>query len=142
MRKLHSFVPVSSSTIEVRFYSASDVFKKEKITLAKNDLPPESRVPESITGIVTCLHDGIWWLACVLEVTQEVRLAFLHPHGPSNSFRYPELQDIHTVPIENIIFNFSRSKDENPSCIYIDYALTKKEISSASEKLCSVVSPK
>ena len=40
---------------------------------------------------------------CVLEVTHEVRLTFLHHSGPSNSFKYPQAQDICTVPIENVL---------------------------------------
>ena len=112
-RKLHSFVPVSNSTVEVRSYSASDVSRKERVLLAKDDLPPET-----IAGFVTCLHDENWWLACVLEVTHEVKLTFLHPPGPSSSFRYPQSQDIRTIPIEN--FNPSRSKNENWSCILIN----------------------
>ena len=51
MRKLHSFVPISDSTVEVKFYSSSDVSRKERVALAKNDIPPES-----IAGFVTCLH--------------------------------------------------------------------------------------
>ena len=47
-RKLHSFVPASNSKVRVRVFSASDTFKEETVTLAKNDLPPES-----IVGFVT-----------------------------------------------------------------------------------------
>ena len=87
-RKFHSFVPILDSTVQVKFYSLSDVSKKERVELAKNEIPSES-----ITGFVTCLHEENWWLACVLEVcsdNKEVKLTFLHPHGPSNSFKYPE----------------------------------------------------
>ena len=124
-RKLHSFVPVSNSTVEVRSYSASDASRKERVTLAKDDLPPET-----IAGFVTCLHDGNWWLACVLEVTQEVRLTFLHPPGPSSSFRYPQSQDIRTVPIENILTLVDpRTRTGRV------YTLTKKDITYASKML-------
>ena len=77
MRKLHSFVRISNSTVEVRHYSATDASRKEGVTLAKNDVPPES-----IAGFVVCLYEGNWWLACVLEVcsdTKKVKLTFLHP---------------------------------------------------------------
>ena len=66
-----------------------------------NEIPPES-----IAGFVTCLHEENWWLACVLEVcsdNKEVKLTFLHPHGPSNSFKYPEPQNIHTIPMDDIL---------------------------------------
>ena len=79
-RKLHSFVPISNSTVEVRHYSASDASRKERVTLAKNDIPPET-----IAGFITCLYEGNWWSACVLEVcsdTKKVKLTFLHPQGP------------------------------------------------------------
>ena len=100
-RKLHSFVPVSNTKVKVRNYSASKTVKEERVSSAKNDIPPNS-----IVGFVTCLCDGHWWLACVLEVNQEdnlVRLIFLHPHGPNTSFKYPQKEDIRTVKIETIL---------------------------------------
>ena len=113
-RKLHSFVPASNSKVRVRVFSASDTFKEETVTLAKNDLPPES-----IVGFVACLSDGNWWLACVLEVLQEdslVKLTFLHPHGPCSTFKYPEIQDIRTIRIDDIIT--CRPKNKNWPCIH------------------------
>ena len=100
-RKLHSFVVISDRTVEVKFYSSSDVSRKERVALAKNEIPLES-----IAGFVTCSHEENWWLACVLEVcsdTKKVKLTFLHPHGPSNSFKYPEPQNIHTIPMDDIL---------------------------------------
>ena len=87
--------------MELKFYSLFDVSRKEKGALAKNDIPLES-----IAGFVTCLREENWWLACVLEVcsdTKEVKLTFLHPHDPLNSFKYPEPQHIHTVPMVDIL---------------------------------------
>ena len=84
MRKLPSFVPISNSTVEIRLDLASDASRKDRVTLAKDDIPLEA-----IAGFVTCLFDENWWLACVLEVcsdTKEVKLTFLRP---SNSFKYP-----------------------------------------------------
>ena len=98
---------------------------QERVTLSEDNLPPET-----IAGFVTCLHDGNWWLACVLEVTQEVRLTFLHPPDPSSSFRYPQSQDIRTVPIENIL----TLVDPRIRTGRV-YTLMKKDISYASKKL-------
>jgi hypothetical protein len=100
-RKLHSFVPTSNNIVEVRPYSASDTSRKERVTLAKNDIPPEL-----VASFVTCLYNENWWLACVLGVcndTKEVKLTFLHPHGPSNSFKYPDPHNIHTIPMDDIL---------------------------------------
>ncbi len=49
-RKLHSFVPVSNTKVKVRNYSASKTVKEERVSSAKNDIPPNS-----IVGFVTCL---------------------------------------------------------------------------------------
>lgn len=46
----------------------------------------------SIKGYVVAVYDGNWWLACAEECmpsTGEVKLNFLHPHGPSPSFTFP-----------------------------------------------------
>lgn len=125
-RKLHSFIPISNRKVAVRFYSASDTFREEKVTVGKNDLPLES-----ISGFVTCLRDRNWWLACVLEVIQEdslVKLTFLHPRGPSSSFKYPQTEDIRTLPIDNILTLVDpRSRTGRV------YSLSKKEVTSASK---------
>lgn len=94
-RKLHSFVPLSNNRVKVSRYSASDTSREERVTLRTNDIPPES-----IVGFATCISDGHWWLACVIEVIQEdsqVELTFLHPHGPSSSYKYPGTRDKHTI---------------------------------------------
>ena len=38
----------------------------------------------------------------VCSDTKEV-LKFLYPHGPSNSFKYPDPQNIHTIPMDDIL---------------------------------------
>ena len=132
-RKLHSFVPISDSTVEVKLYSASDVSRKERVALAKNEIPPEL-----IAGFVTCLHEENWWLASVLELfsdTKEVKLTFLHPHGPSNLFKYPEPQNIHTIPMDEVLTLVDpRTRSGRV------YSLTKKEMTFTTKQL-SAVSP-
>ena len=95
--------------------------KREIIILAKNEIPPES-----ITGFVTCLYEENWWLACVLEVcsdTNKVKLTFLHPHGPSHSFKYPEPQSVHSIPMDGILILVDpRTRSGSV------YTLTKKEM--------------
>ena len=126
-RKLHSFVPISTIKVRVRAYSASDTFREERVALAKNDL-----LPEAIVGFVTCLLEGNWWLACVLEVIEGslVKLTFLYLHGSSSSFKYPQTQDIRTVPISDILTLVDpRTRTGRV------YTLTKKETTSASQNL-------
>ena len=93
-RKLHSFVPISRDTVKVRPYSLSITFKEEKVI--KQEIEREI---DAVSGYVTCEHNAQWWLAFAVEVgteNAEVKLTFLHPHGPSRSFKYPSIPDILT----------------------------------------------
>ena len=84
-------------------------------------------------GYVTCDYNGQWWLAFVLGIDREnseVKPTFLHPNGPSRSFKYPSLPDILTVSTSNII-----TKVEPRTPTGRTYSLTKKEMKSATDKL-------
>ena len=118
--------------MQLKFYSLSDDSRKERVALAKNEIPPES-----IAGFVTCLYEEKWWLACVLEVCsekKEVKLTFLHPRGPSNSFKYPEPQNIHDILLDDILTLVDpRTRSGRV------YSLTKKEMTFATKQLRTVL---
>ena len=131
-RKLHSFIPISDDKVQVRPFSACTTFKEERVTSGETDI-----ALELISGFVTCLCDGQWWLACVLQVYVEdslVKLTFLHPHGPCSSFKYPGAQDIRTVPAKDIL-TIADARTRTGRV----YALLKKDSKSASEKLGTVL---
>ena len=45
---------------------------------------------EQIQGFVTCVYQNQWWVACTIQLDEEnIKVSFLHPHGPSRSFRNP-----------------------------------------------------
>ena len=88
---------------------------------------------DQLTGYVTCVYDQHWWVAYVQEVDVHnslVKLKFLHPHGPSASFRYPRREDILTVPIADVL----TVVDPRTATGRV-YTLSKKESQDASEKL-------
>ena len=79
-RKLHSFVPLSRDTLTTRVYSFSSTSKDEKVTKQDSELEIE------ISGFVTCVYEGEWWLACVLDVDIENAEVSVFP-TPSWSFK-------------------------------------------------------
>ena len=100
-RSLHSFIPVSSDTLETKRYSLSSISKNERVTKQDMDIHIEL-----VSGYVTCVHNNYWWLGCVLEKdidNAEVKLTLLHPHGPSRSFKYPAQPDIVVLPVLNVL---------------------------------------
>ena len=55
---------------------------------------------------MTVKYEQGWWLACVLKTipdTEEVKVTFLHPKGPSPSFKYPSTPDILTIPFTHVL---------------------------------------
>ena len=58
---------------------------------------------------------------------------FLHLHGPLNSFKYPEPQNIYTIPMDDILTIVDpRTRSGRV------YSLTKKEMTFATEQLRTV----
>ena len=52
-RILHSFIPISDATVQVRPFSASTTFKEEKVTSQEAEISFEQ-----ISGFVTCVREG------------------------------------------------------------------------------------
>jgi hypothetical protein len=65
---------------------------------------------KDITGFVTCMYDIFWWLECVLSVIEEsndMKISFLHPHGPSASYMYTAMPHILLLPQSAILAKVS-----------------------------------
>ena len=126
-RRLHSFTPVSKTIISTKEYSSSTSLKEERVTICDDEL-----TLEEITGFITCIYDDQWWVACVLqtEATDEIKVSFLHPNGPSCSFKYPHTPDILNIPLTDIL-----TKVDPRTLTGRVYTLTPKESRDASEKL-------
>ena len=123
-RKQLGKLPIPDPTNE---YSSSSSSKEERVTICGDEL-----TLEEITGFIMCIYDDQWWVACVLqtEVNGEVKVSFLHPNGPSRSFRYPHRPDILNIPLSDIL-----SKVDPRTVTGRVYTLTPKESRDASEKL-------
>jgi hypothetical protein len=56
------------------------------------------------------MHDKFWWSGCVLSVGEEsndMKINFLHPHGPSASYAYPAMPHILRLPQSAILAKVS-----------------------------------
>lgn len=95
-QKLHHLKPVSLISLEVKRFSLSNDSNIEKVT-EEEELLPE----EKIHGFVTAGYDVHWWVAYMMKKTsenREVKVPFLHSHGPNPSFVYPARQDELILP--------------------------------------------
>lgn len=83
----------------------------------------------AITGYVTVDYDGHWWVACVMEHSperHEVDVKFLHPHGPSPSYTFPEPSDHLTIDYQDVLTTV-----EPTTATGRTYSISKKETSAA-----------
>ena len=129
-RRLHSFIPVSNYRVRTKIFSSSDIFKEEAVILLDNELPLKQ-----INGFITCIHDRQWWLACVLELSSEVKVTILHPHGPSASFKYRPAKDVISIPVSDVL----TTVDPRTTTGRV-YTLSQKESKTASDKLVAILS--
>ena len=67
---------------------------------------PQSNHKHRTTNHVACLYDGHWWLGNIFDRDydqNDVKVTFLHPHGPAKNFSWPHREDICWVPTEHIM---------------------------------------
>ena len=109
--------------------SGSNIFQCQKVSGRREShcVKVTCHYIDSIVGFVTCSSEGKWWLACVLNQEEStVNLTFLHPNGPSNSFKYPE-QQFHLRSIMIPFVPHTRTSRV--------YTLSKNEVTAASKAL-------
>ncbi len=107
-QRLHSFVPVSETKLQVREYSNSS--SSTVVSVIKNSI--KELELEAIQGYIAVEYNEKWWVAYVDELrpgTHEVSVNFLHPHGPSPSYLFPEPQDTLVVDISDVLIPISPS---------------------------------
>ena len=117
-RTFHSFVPVSRDTVEVRPFSRSLTYTLEKATKLDREMEVKT-----ITGYVTYAYNSEWWLAYILDVNSdnsEVRLMFLHPHGPARSYKYSATPDILAVSVSDDLTNVDPKTATGCTCRLIN----------------------
>lgn len=133
--KLHSIIPISKELVEVREFSISELTRVECVTLSS----PAASIGLSVAnlvhikGYITAKYDGHWWLGCVLKTipeSEEVEISFLHPHGPSRSFKFPTKADILVMSCEDILTAVSPTTVTGRS-----YTLSEAESLAATERL-------
>ena len=125
--RLHCFLPQSPDTVLARRYSACPISVVHHVNKRAAELEVEE-----VMGYVTCVHQGKWWVAQVLERDDEngeAKLSMLSPSGPSRWFSYPPTPITLCVPVADILTVVK------PRTTTSSYALCQEESKAASRKL-------
>ena len=106
-RSSHHFLPLTLSKIGHKLTSEDNYF------VGRHDfsIPTLYNISEiSLSSYVTCVYDSFWWVGMVTDIDiaeGDVKIDFMHPHGPRQTFRWPRQTDSCFVPIKNIIQKIS-----------------------------------
>jgi hypothetical protein len=115
-------MPVKKGVLNTRMYSTSPNYSENHVISLLKDMIEL----KDITGFVTCMYDNFWWLECLLSVSEEshdVKINFLHPHGPSAPYIYTAMPHVLPLPESEILSKVSPNSTTT-RCLY---TLTSEE---------------
>ena len=108
-RIYHHFIPISTSAISFKRTSEdTDVTGTFSFSDESIDIPLVNDVKES--DFISCIYDNHWWIGLVQSVDLEqgdVKVNFMHPHGPNLQFHWPSRNDICYVPTDKLLCKIS-----------------------------------
>ncbi|GBM70365.1 hypothetical protein AVEN_129679-1 [Araneus ventricosus] len=116
-RSFHFFSPSSTEEITAKRKSLDleiciqwNLIKGAESSAILQHLEP------SLHNYVACVYEENWWIGQVSELNKEegdYTIAFMHPHGPSETFYWPERQDECPVPSQHILCVIETPKKNN-----------------------------
>ena len=90
-----------------------------------------------VASYVACMYDNHWFFGMIMakDEDDDVQVNFMHPHGPSESFGWPQgKEDICYVPLDGII---SVVDPPSTTCSGRRYHFSKKDADFANRKFLS-----
>ena len=105
-RSYHEFIPISKNSISMKYCSED---KEVATTFSfSGENPTNTELWKSVKSLdfVSCYYEEHWWIGLVLEKDEEqedLRIKFMHPHGPSPSFVWPSTEDLCWVLYNHIL---------------------------------------
>ncbi len=128
-RMFHQYVPLTESIVGAKKCSENQEFYSKHNLLSKVDAPEGLH----LCDFVACIYDKKWWVGFVLDVNDDdgdVLIKFMHPHGPSRSFSWPNNDDICLVPVTHVLCNV----DPPTTATGRQYILTRKDVEHVANK--------
>ena len=101
-RKLNCFMSISRSSLHVEEYSGSSTYRDVSIRKGGHKVVKDNH----IRGYIAVEYDCKWWVAYVLEVyceCYEVKISYVHPHGPNPSLFCPRGVEILVIDTSDVL---------------------------------------
>ena len=100
----HHFVPISCNKIAHKLTSEGREFLQFDFDKSWTKEIDTKNI--KCFSYVSCIYDTFWWVGIVTEVNVhegDLKIEFLHPHGPRKTFNWPSVADKCFVPAPNIL---------------------------------------
>ena len=103
-RSRQHFVPISCKKISHELKSEDREFLQfdfSKLLIKEIDIKNIK-----CFSYISCMYYTFWWVGIVTEVNVyegDLKIEFLHPHGPRKTFSWPSVADKCFVPASNIL---------------------------------------
>ncbi|KAG1674550.1 Tetratricopeptide repeat protein 8 [Nymphon striatum] len=104
-RSYHHYTPISTTEISYKRTSEHEFEQHFNLSKAVQVINDDAPLP-NLNDFVACRYDTFWWVGMVDKIEGEkkdFKIKFMHPHGPSKRFSWPERDDSCWVPINNMI---------------------------------------
>ena len=112
-RSYHHYIPISSTKIsfkttseDINFAGSTPISKT-----IKEHVPTQNELCKfKLMDVVACKYDSFWWIGTIEKIDKEnsdLMVKFMHPHGPSKKFSWPNRDDCCWVPFNNILININ-----------------------------------
>ena len=106
-RSYHHFISTSQSAISFKKTSKdNEVTGNFAFFKDVNDVSTITIEQIKVSEYISCVYDSFWWIGMVELVdlqNQDIKVRFMHPHGPSRVFHWPSRNDICFVPVDKIL---------------------------------------
>lgn len=100
-RSFHYFKPASHEVI-----TAKRVSSDSEILLKQNIFMTIPAVKPNLNSFVACVYEQNWWIGMVHGFNEEegdYDILFMHPHGPAETFFWPQKEDRCPVPPAHLL---------------------------------------
>ena len=107
-RSYHHYIPTSTSTIACKRTSEDTEFQNVNLLTGRVQTTHTQINIQNLKQFtyISCKYDTFWWIGMIHEtdeLQQDVKVKFMHPHGPSMKFSWPSRDDFCWIPVANIM---------------------------------------
>ena len=89
----HHFIPLSKNKISYKLTSEDIDVKIFEFGFYESS---QNLNDFNVAMYVSCVYNTFWWIGLITEIDQEqgdLKVEFMHPHGPEKTFKWPEVSD-------------------------------------------------